>query len=102
MARPGGSGDPAIRSRQHFDRAVALSGGGQASPFVAYAEAVSVQKQNRAEFEQLLNQALAIDVNAHPEWRLVNLVMQKRARWLLARIDDLFLPVDTSNPPVAP
>ena len=102
MARPGGSGDPAVRSRQHFDRAMALTQGGQAGPLVAYAEAVSVQKQDRAEFGKLLHQALAIDVNAHPEWRLVNLVMQRRARWLLARIDDLFLPVDTSNPPAAP
>lgn len=98
MARPGGSGDPAIRSRQHFDRAMALTQGGQASPLVAYAEAVSVQKQDRAEFEKLLNQALAIDVNARPEWRLVNLVMQRRARWLIARIDDLFLPAETPNP----
>jgi predicted anti-sigma-YlaC factor YlaD len=102
MARPGGSGDPAIRSRQHFDRAMNLTQGGQASPLVAYAEAVSVQKQDRVEFEKLLKQALAIDVNARPEWRLLNLVMQRRARWLLARIDDLFLPVDTANPPAAP
>jgi len=102
MARAGGTGDPVARSRQHFDRAMALTQGGQASPLVAYAEAVSVQKQDRTEFEKLLNQALAIDVNAHPEWRLLNLVMQRRARWLLARIDDLFLPVDTPNPSAAP
>ena len=93
MSRPDGSGDPALRSRQHFDRVVALTNGQQASPFVAYAEAVCVQKQDRAQFQSLLNQALAIDVNARPEWRLVNLVMQARARWLLGRIDELFLPV---------
>jgi len=102
MARRGGGGDPAIRSRRHFDRAVELSRGGQAGPFVAYAEAVSIQKQDRAEFEHLLQQALAIDVNARPEWRLLNLVMQRRARWLLGRIDDLFLPADTSTPTAAP
>ena len=28
---------------------------------------------------------------AKPEWRLVNLVMQRRARWLLSRTDELFL-----------
>ncbi len=50
-----------------------------------------VQKQDLKEFEALLNRALAVDVNAKPEWRLMNLVMQRRARWLLARKDDLFL-----------
>jgi hypothetical protein len=40
----------------------------------------------------LLNKALAIDVDAHPENRLSNMVMQRRARWLLARKDDLILP----------
>jgi predicted anti-sigma-YlaC factor YlaD len=58
---------------------------------VALAEAVSIDKQDRAEFESLLKRALAIDPNAKPEWRLNNLVMQRRARWLLSREDDLFL-----------
>jgi len=55
------------------------------------AETVSVQKQDRAEFQSLLNQALAVDPNARPEWRLENLVMQRRAHWLLARVDELFV-----------
>ena len=99
MSRPGGTGDPVIRSRQHFERAMSLNGGGQAGPLVAYAEAVCVQRQDRAEFQRLLNQALAIDPAAHPEWRLVNVVMQRRARWLLQRLDDLFLPVEKNSPP---
>jgi predicted anti-sigma-YlaC factor YlaD len=91
MIRPAGVGDAAARSRQHFDRAVELSGGLLASPFVAYAEAVSVSKQDRTEFQALLNRAIAIDVNAKPEYRLLNLLMQKRARWLLSRVDQLFV-----------
>jgi predicted anti-sigma-YlaC factor YlaD len=67
-----------------------LSGRQLASPLVTYAEAVCVQKQQRAEFEQLLKQALAIDVDQKPEWRLTNLVMQRRAQWLLSREDELF------------
>jgi hypothetical protein len=39
----------------------------------------------------MLRRALAVDPDARPEWRLANLVMQRRARWLLAREDDLFL-----------
>jgi predicted anti-sigma-YlaC factor YlaD len=95
MSRPGGSGDPAARARQHFERAMQLSANAQASPLVAYAEAVCVTKQDRAQFQSSLNRALAIDVNARPEFRLVNLVMQRRARWLLGRIDELFLPADS-------
>jgi predicted anti-sigma-YlaC factor YlaD len=95
MSRPGGAGDPAARARAHFDRAMTLNGGGLAGPLVSYAEAVCVQQQDRARFLAVLQQAVAIDVNARPEWRLVNLVMQHRARWLLGRVDDLFLPVDS-------
>ena len=92
MSRKQASGDAAARSRRHFARAVELSGGQQAAPYVALAEAVCVQKQDRAEFESLLKRAAAIDVNAQPQWRLANLVMQRRARWLLARVEDLILP----------
>jgi predicted anti-sigma-YlaC factor YlaD len=91
MARRGVSGDAAARARRHFTRAVELAAGRQAGPFVALAEAVCVQKQELKEFESLLGRALAINPDAHPETRLVNLVMQRRARWLLARKADLFL-----------
>lgn len=87
--RPAG-GDPASRARSHFARAVDLSAGADAAPFVALAESVSVPEQRRDEFEQLLKQALGIDVDRHPENRLANLVSQRRARWLLARSGRLF------------
>ena len=90
-ARQGANGDFAVRSKVHFDRAVSLSNGQLASPYVAYAETVSVQKQNREEFESLLKRALGLSPDARPEWRLSNIVMQRRARWLLSREDDLFL-----------
>ncbi len=90
-SRQGAKGDPAARSRQHFTRAMELSEGHLASPLVALAEAVVVGKQDRKEFESLLNRALLVDVNAKPEWRLANLVMQRRARWLLSRVDELFV-----------
>jgi predicted anti-sigma-YlaC factor YlaD len=91
MARQGAPGDPAQRSRTHFERAVSLSNGQSASPFISFAEAVCVPRQDRREFESVLRRALAIDPNARPEWRLENLIMQRRARWLLARADQLFL-----------
>ena len=91
MSRPGAAGDPVARSRKHFERALALSKGTDASPLVALAEAVTIQKQDVKEFESLLNRALAINPDAHPDSRLVNTVMQRRARWLLSRKAELFL-----------
>lgn len=79
------------RAREHLDRALALAGGHRASPFVAYAESISVARQDRKEFEDLLQQALAVDPDAEPPLRLSNLLYQQRARWLLGRIDDLFV-----------
>jgi predicted anti-sigma-YlaC factor YlaD len=91
MSRPGGAGDPAARSRQHFERALTLSGGQQAGPMVSFAEAVCVQKQDLKEFESLLHKALAINPDLKPQWRLANLITQRRARWLLSRTEQLFL-----------
>lgn len=91
MARQGVPGDPAARSKKHFDRAMELSGGRLAAPLVSYAESVSIQNQNRAEFQALLQKALAIDPDAAPDSRLANLIAQRRARWLLSRVDDLFI-----------
>lgn len=104
MSRQGVTGDPAVRSRLHFDRAVTISRGQAASPYVSYAEAVSLSKQNRPEFESMLRQALAIDPNGKTEWRLENLIMQERARWLLSQASDLFLgaPIDTLANRTAP
>lgn len=91
MSRPGGTGDPAARSREHFERALALTKGLEAGPMVSFAEAVCVQKQDLKQFEALLQQALTINLDVKPECRLVNLVMQRRAKWLLSRTDQLFL-----------
>jgi predicted anti-sigma-YlaC factor YlaD len=86
------------RARLHFARALELSEGHQAAPYLALAEAVSVFNQDVAEFRQLLERALAIDPDLREEWRLANLILQERARWLLARTDELFLLVDDENP----
>jgi len=91
MIRQGAEGDPAERSRKHFARALELTGGQQAGPFVALAEAVAVESGNKKEFNELLEKALAVDIDARPEWRLLNIVMQRRAEWLQGRTGDLFL-----------
>jgi predicted anti-sigma-YlaC factor YlaD len=79
------------RAREAFAKAIELSGGKRISPYVALAENVSVGEQNKKEFVELLNKALAVDVAAEPESRLANILARRRAEKLLAQVDDLIL-----------
>jgi predicted anti-sigma-YlaC factor YlaD len=83
-------GSPA-RAREHFARAVALSEGSSPGPYVTLAASVSVPAQDRNEFMELLERALAIDPDEHPSTRVATLINQKRARYLLGHVDDLIV-----------
>jgi predicted anti-sigma-YlaC factor YlaD len=52
---------------------------------------VSVQLQDRAQFKQLMEKALAVDATRPDDQRLANLLAHKRARWQLGRLDELFI-----------
>jgi predicted anti-sigma-YlaC factor YlaD len=91
MNRVSGTGDPEEKARKHFTRAIELSGRKQAGPYVTLAESVSLSKQDKEEFKISLERALAINADDKPEWRLANLIMQRKARWLLQRTDKLFV-----------
>jgi predicted anti-sigma-YlaC factor YlaD len=65
---------------------------------VSFAENASVPAQNRAEFQSMLEKALAVNVDLKPANRLANLVAQRRAQWLRRRIDELFLEGGPTNP----
>ena len=90
MSRTSGRGDPIKKATEHFIEAKRLSGGLMASNYVAYAESVAIEKQDKELFISLLNQALAIDLDARPDWRLSNTIYQRRAKWLLTRLDWYF------------
>lgn len=85
------AGGSMAKAREHFARAKLLAGGLRLSPYVSLAESVSINENNRKEFEAILNEALAIDINRAPGQKLANTISQRRARWLLGRIDDLFV-----------
>lgn len=84
----GGSEEEA---RRHFARAVELQKGLSPGPYISLAMGVSVARQDRAEFETLMQQALAVDPEANPTERLTTMLLQRRARALLDQIDYLFL-----------
>ncbi len=90
-AMPEAAGGSVEQARRHFDRAVELSRGRSAAPYVTFAESVSVPAQDWREFRDLLEQALAIDPNGEPSLRLANILAQRRAEWLLTRAEILFL-----------
>lgn len=90
LSRPDAASNAAELARAHFKRAVELSRGEHAGPYVSLAESVAVAEHDRRSFESLLHSALRVDANARPEWRLANLVMQQRARRLLRHADEFF------------
>ena len=79
------------KARLHFARAEELAADTNVSPLVSLAESVSIDDQNRFEFESLLNQAVDFNVDTYLPTRLANLVAQRRARLLLSRTDSFFL-----------
>jgi predicted anti-sigma-YlaC factor YlaD len=84
----GGSNE---RATEHFEKAIAFAHGRRAFPYVTFAESVSVSTQDRAQFQDLMRKALAVDVSQPDDQRLANLLAQKRARWQLGRLDELFI-----------
>jgi hypothetical protein len=87
---PEALGGSTERARKHFARAVELQGGLSASPYILLATGVSVGAQDKAEYEDLLHKALAIDPAKDPSNRLANLIAQRRARALLDQEDAHF------------
>ena len=90
MVRLKNVGNRVTRAKGHFDRAVELGKGLQAGPYVAYAEYVTVAKKDRKEFERLLQVAVKLDPKKDPENQLANVISQRRAKWLLGRVEKLF------------
>ena len=56
-----------------------------------------MSEQNRREFLELLDKALAVDPDAAPQSRLHNLLTQRKARYLKERVDDLFFDDGTED-----
>lgn len=79
------------RAREHFDKAIAMQKGLLPGPYISLAMGVSVARQDRAEFETLMNKALAIDPEAVPTERLTTTLLQRRAKSLLDQADFLFV-----------
>lgn len=89
-SQPAELGGSAENARKHFEEAIRIQKGELPGPYVELAEGQSIFNQDRAEFEKLMNQAIALDPNKQPSVRVVTLIMQKRAKGMLEHIDKLF------------
>jgi predicted anti-sigma-YlaC factor YlaD len=79
------------KAKEHFERAVQLSHGKTLAPLVTYVEAVDVAAQDKKDFTLKLGKVIAFEVESDPDHRLVNVLAQRRAKWLLSRQADLFV-----------
>lgn len=78
-------------ARYHFTKALEYSNYQSAAPYVALASTISINNQDVDEFKNLLNTALEIDPDLVPETRLLNVLAQRKAKWMLDHIDYFFL-----------
>jgi predicted anti-sigma-YlaC factor YlaD len=80
----------------HFARALEKSGGLTAGPYISYAQVICVPAQDYDTFRVYLEKALAIDPEADPASRLMNILAQRKARYLQDSMISLFpdLPSD--------
>ena len=82
-------GQPA-QALDWFDQAITQAQGHSAGALLGKAEGYALPAGNRAMFEQLINQALAVREAPDSALSLPNEVMRRRAAWLLENVDDLF------------
>ena len=88
---PSHMGGDLEKAKHHFEKSLELSRGESTSPYLALATTACIKEQNTKLFRELLRKALKINPDTHPEFRLMTILNQRKARWLLEHIDDFFL-----------
>ena len=78
------------QAKIHFERALRRSNFMNAGPYLAFAQAIAIPAQDYQAFRENLLKALAIDPDANPSTRLINILAQRRARFLMEISADIF------------
>jgi len=81
----------------YFQRALEKTSGNSAGTYVAYAQTVCIPAQNYEKFKEMLEKAIAINVDVNPSIRLVNIISQRKARHLLASASNYFFLLDDDD-----
>jgi len=82
-ALPENLGGDKGKAEIHFKRALEKSHFLAAGPYVSYAKSVCIPAQDYDAFRENLEKALAIDADEDPSGRLINILSQRKARFLL-------------------
>jgi len=90
---PEAMGGDKARAEIYYQRALEKSKGLLASPYISYAQAVAIPAQDYDTFKKCLDAALAIDPDASPSNRLVNIINQRKAQYLLDSASQYFINV---------
>ena len=85
-SRPAMMGGSVKLAKHYYKQALNYAGESSAALFVAYSETICVQEQDRKTFVAMLERALAVKTGG-----TMNKLSRRRARWLLDRIDELFI-----------
>lgn len=96
-ALPETNGGDKKRAQEHFDISLKKSEGLLAGPYVAYAESLCIPAQDYDTFKLQLEKALSIDPNADESNRLINIINQNRAEYLLNNASRYFYDIDTEE-----
>jgi tetratricopeptide (TPR) repeat protein len=82
------------RAKEHYKRALEKTGGRSTGAYISYAESICVPDQDYEAYKDCLEKALAVDPDADVSTRLVTVINQRKARWLLdnAYLNFSFLP----------
>jgi predicted anti-sigma-YlaC factor YlaD len=88
---PESMGGDISRVETHFQRALQKTEGKSAGTYVAYAQSVCIPAQNYDKFKEMLEKALAVNIEDNPSNRLVNIISQRKARHLLDNAAQFFI-----------
>lgn len=111
---PPSMGGDKEKAEYHHQRALEIADGRLAGPYVSYAEVMVLPRQAEVElpptddpddiqdfyaeieaiadeFVGLMEQALAVDPDAYPPARLINILTQEKAQWYIDNLEDFFL-----------
>ena len=75
----------------YFQKARDYSNSLDASIFVSYAELIHKPDQNKADFIKTLEKSLLINAEKNSNFRISNIIAQRRAKWLLSNLEDYFI-----------
>jgi len=73
------------------EQALRVSGGKTPGPYITYAESICIPAGDEKGFEESLNKAIALNPDDEPSSRLMTIIAQRKAHYLLEHTSDYFL-----------